>query len=146
MMKNSIGILALLLCAAPSATVNAADGTGPGRVECKEKTFPNVKGQNAVVLQREPNGGYRATYEAYGPAKTKKKLTCVFDANPLVFHCSAGDAWALISTKVDEREITSDGKAHDNHVYKIEAVRNPAGEPHVESEFRFALDSCKNET
>ena len=85
-----------------------------------------------------------ATYEAYGPVKTKKGLRCHFDANPLVFACANQNAaWGLSSMKLDERSIDLDGKAADAHVYKIEAVRAPLGEPRVEQELRLPIASCK---
>jgi hypothetical protein len=126
--------------------VSDARADGPARVSCSQKTFPNIQGQNAVTLARQANGSYTARYEAYGPAKTQKGLKCVFDANPLVFHCETANAgWGIVGRKLDEKSIDGDGKTTDEHVYKIEAIKTPQGEPRTEKEFRFALDACKAE-
>ncbi len=138
-------VLALLLVVealflAPLA--QAADG--PARVLCSQRAFPNLPGQNAVTLSRQSNGTYTARYESYGAPKTKKDLTCVFDGNPLIFHCLAPHAvWGIFGSKVDERTIDRDGKASEAHVYSIQAVKAPEGEPHTEQDLRFPLDTCK---
>src|SRR5262245_38319913 len=125
---------------------SATGAEGPARVTCSQKTFPNIQGQNAVTLARQANGSYTARYEAYGPAKTQKGLKCVFDANPLVFHCLTANAgWGILAHKLDEKSVDADGKTTDDHVYKIEAVKTPQGEPRTEKEFRFPLDACKAE-
>ncbi|HEY7372114.1 MAG TPA: hypothetical protein VIF57_08155 [Polyangia bacterium] len=119
---------------------------GPARVACTQKTFPNIQGQNAVALARQANGSYTATYEAYAAPKTKKGLTCRFDADPMVFHClTANASWGVFGKKVDERSIDGDGKAKDERVYVIEAVKTPAGEPRAEQTFRFGIEACKGE-
>jgi hypothetical protein len=115
-------------------------------VACTQKTFPNIQGQNAVTLARLANGSYTATYEAYAAPKTKKGLKCSFDADPTVFHCvTANASWGLFGKKLDERSIDGDGKAKDERVYVIEAVKTPAGEPRTEQTFRFAMEACKGE-
>ena len=97
----------------------------------------------AVTLARQANGSYTATCEAYGPPKTKKGLKCAFDADPFVFHCVTANAgWGIFGRKIDERSIDGDGKATDAHVYKIEAIKTPQGEPRTEQDFRFPLDAC----
>jgi len=123
---------------------SAALADGPPRVTCGHKTFPNIQGQNAVTLARQANGSYTASYEAYGAPKTKKGLKCVFDVDPIVFHCAAANAsWGIFGKKVDERSIDGDGKVTDEHFYKIEAIKTPAGEARSEQELRFPLDACK---
>jgi hypothetical protein len=129
-----------------TALSSAAPAEGPARITCSQKTFPNLPGQNAVTLARQPNGSYTASYESYGPPKTRKGLKCAFDANPLVFHCLTANAgWGIFASKLDERSIDGAGKATDEHVYKVEAVSTPQGEPRPEKELRFPLDSCKAE-
>jgi hypothetical protein len=137
-------MVAFLALAVGMAKPANAEPGAPQQLGCSAKSYPNLVGQNAVILRREPGGGYIATYEAHGPAKTKKGLRCVFDANPLVFACtSASGAWGLYSKKLDERSISSTGKAEDAHVYEIDAVKTPEGEPRTESEFRFELSACR---
>src|SRR5262249_37162554 len=122
----------------------AAGSAGPSRVACIDKTFPNLAGQNGVILTLSANGSYSVTYESYGPAKTKQGLRCLFDANPLIFSCTTPNAsWALIATKTDERSIDGAAKVTDAHVYKIEAVKTPEGEPQTQQVFRFPLAACK---
>jgi len=60
-----------------------------------------------------------------------------------VFHCVTANAgWGIFGRKIDERSIDGDGKATDAHVYKIEAIKTPQGEPRTEQDFRFPLDAC----
>src|SRR5262245_47803170 len=130
-MKSRAAIAVVLLFGS-----SAAGADGPARVTCSQKTFPNIQGQNAVTLAREAKGTYAATYEAYGAPKTKKGLKCSFDADPRVFYCvTANASWGIFGKKLDERSIDGDGKAKDEHVYEIEAVKTPAGEPRTEQKF-----------
>jgi hypothetical protein len=136
----------IAMAAVAAASVSAAPAAGPARVSCSQKSFPNIQGQNAFSLARQADGGYTARYEAYGPAKTQKGLKCTFDVDPLVFHCETASAsWGIFGRKLDERSIDGSGKAIDEHVYKVEAVKAPQGEPRTEKEFRFPLDACKAE-
>jgi hypothetical protein len=138
---TSVAVACAVLLAGAAAAVD-----GPARVNCNQKTFPNLPGQNAVTLARQANGSYTATIEAYAGPKTRKSLKCRFDADPMVFACvTANASWGLFGKKLDERSIDGDGKAKDDHVYKIEAIKTPAGEPRVEQELRFPLDACKAE-
>jgi len=135
---------AIIVVTALDATAALAEG--PVRITCSHKAFPNLPGQNAVTLARQPSGSYTASYESYGAPKTRKGLKCAFDANPLVFHCLTANAgWGIFGSKLDERSIDGAGKATDEHVYKVEAVSTPEGEPRPEKELRFPLDSCKAE-
>lgn len=135
-MAGLLGLLAL------GSSVALADGAA--RVTCSHKTFPNIQGQNAVTLVRQASGSYTASYEAYGAPKTKKGLKCVFDVDPIVFHCvTANASWGIFGQKLAERSIDGDGKVTDEHLYKIEAVKNPAGEARTDLELRFPLDACK---
>src|SRR5262249_52791794 len=123
---------------------SAAGADGPARVTCSQKAFPNIQGQNAVTLEREAKGTYAAPYEAYGAPKTRKGLRCSFDGDPRVFHCiTSNSSWGIFGKRLDERSIVGDGKPKDEHVYEIEAVKTPAGEPRTEQTFRFAIDACK---
>jgi hypothetical protein len=120
---------------------SAAAAEGPARLSCSQKTFPNIQGQNAVTLARQANGTYTANYEAYGAPKTKKGLKCSFDADPKVFHCMTANAsWGIFGKRLDEKSIDGDGKVKDEHVYEIEAVKTPVGEPRTEQKYRFAIE------
>src|SRR5258708_39470062 len=68
-----------MLCALPAISQNKVAGAvSTSVVECKEKSFPNLPGQNSFTLKKEKNGTFTAVTESYGKPKTYPYLKCHF--------------------------------------------------------------------
>lgn len=133
-------VLSTLLC----ADAIYADDQTPVSITCRDKTFPNLPGENAVVLQRD-GADYTLTMQSYDKPKVYKKLTCRFHPQDArVFACkSSGSATGFTSEKTQATAIDYSGKETSFNGFVIEGARNPEGEPRTLFTLRFPSSACK---
>ncbi len=132
--------LSITLCA---VVVYAEDQT-PASITCRDKTFPNLPGENAVVLQRD-GADYTLTMQSYDKPKVYKKLACRFHPQDArVFACKGGNsAVGFTSEKTQATAIDYSGKENAFSGFVIEGARSPEGEPRTLFTLRFPSSACK---
>lgn len=132
--------LSINLCA---VAVQAEDQT-PTSITCRDKTFPNLPGENAVVLQRD-GADYTLTMRSYDKPKVYKKLACRFHPQDArVFACKGGNsAVGFTSEKTQATAIDYSGKENAFSGFVIEGARSPEGEPRTLFTLRFPSSACK---
>ena len=112
-------------------------------IQCKEKSFPNLPGQNAFSLKKERNGTFTAVTESYGKPKTYPYLKCRFHSKDRnVFYCES-ESWAARGERVQSSSLGSDGSEALFDGYLFEVVKYPNGDdPAAVFSVRFDTDKC----
>jgi hypothetical protein len=112
---------------------------------CRHKTFPNLPGENSVVLVRIAPKKYALTVRSYDKPKRFKGLKCTFhEKDAGTFYCAdSGDRRGFFSNRTRELSVTTDGKPQAFEGYTFQAVDAPLGQSRQFVELRFASAQCK---
>jgi hypothetical protein len=133
------------LCVLPVNSQNKVAGAvSTSVVECKEKSFPNLPGQNAFALKKEKNGTFTAVTESYGKPKTYPYLKCHFHSKERkVFYCSSeGESlWMVTGERLESSSVDSSGSEAMFSGYLFEVVK-PGDDPVTVFSIRFGADKC----
>jgi hypothetical protein len=136
---RSHATLALAIIIACSSTTALAR---PG-ISCRHKTFPNLPGENAMVLARRGSGGYELTVQSYGKPKSFKVKCTFHDKDAGTFYCAQGSRRGFFCNRIRELSVTTDGKAQVFEGYTFQAVNAPLGQARPFMTLRFGREACR---
>jgi len=114
-------------------------------VKCKEKTYPNISGENSFLLKKEKDGTFTAVTESYGKPKNYPQLNCRFHSKEgKVFFCEGGAErqWGAVGQRVKSLSVKVDGSETLFDGYLFEVVKNPLGELQTVFSVPFGVDKC----
>lgn len=114
-------------------------------IQCKDRYFPNLPGQNAFLLRKEKAGTFTAVGESYGKPKTYPHLKCSFDAKDAkIFYCMTEDGlWGAHGERMQTTGVDLAGKETVFDGYRIEIVKEPDGdEPVAVMSLQFDTSKC----
>ena len=139
-MKHNI-IALLAICCASTGALAAAPGNV---VECRHKAFPNLPGENLVLLARQGAGAFKLTVGSQGSKPREFRVRCTFHAQDAgTFYCAERDRHGFFSNRTRELSVSTDRKAQTFAGYTFQAVRSPLGDPREFISLRFAREPCR---
>ena len=110
--------------------------------QCSEKTFPNIKGKNAVRLVKR-GAGHALIMESYDKPR-RYKVTCTFHPEDAgTFYCAQDSRRGFFSSKTRSLEVGTDNKPTSFDGYVFEAVDYPLGRTKTFATLRFRTSTCK---
>lgn len=115
-------------------------------VQCKERYYENLPGQNSLVLTKTRSGSFTAVTESYAKPRTYPNLKCRFHPKDgRIFSCETdgGALWGVDGQRLQSSGIDSEGNETNFDGYVFEVTKYPHGDDReTVVSLRFGKDKC----